>query len=235
MSLILRTQPYPPRSENQLELQNWRNSIYRALTEANAIAWARVDKAGSVLGDLGDTALGSPVRGDLIYRNATSQWARLADVAVGSYLRAGGVAADPLWSSVTLPNSTTKGDLLHASAANVYGNLAAVAAGSYLRSAGTGTAPLWSTLILPNSATVNRVVYASATNTWGESANLTFDGTLLTTSKIRVNDAVAAPSTSIGAAVVNFYGTAATNFLGDPNAWLRINVSGTDYKVPLYT
>jgi hypothetical protein len=48
-------------------------------------------------------------------------------------------------------------------------------------------------------------------------------------------DNVAAPGTSIGVGIVNFYGSAATNFLGDPNRWLSVNVLGSTYKVPLYT
>ena len=46
---------------------------------------------------------------------------------------------------------------------------------------------------------------------------------------------VAAPGTTVGVAIVNFYGSSATNFLGTPNAWQAINIGGTDYKVPLYT
>lgn len=44
-----------------------------------------------------------------------------------------------------------------------------------------------------------------------------------------------APSTSIGVGIVNFYGSSATNFLGDPNAWLRVKRNGTTYKIPCYT
>lgn len=51
----------------------------------------------------------------------------------------------------------------------------------------------------------------------------------------RWDDNIAAPSTSIGVGIVNFYGSSATNFLGDPNLWLRVNVGGTDYKLPLYS
>ena len=73
------------------------------------------------------------------------------------------------------------GDLLYASGATTLAKLADVAAGAYLRSGGVTTAPVWSTLLLPNSATANRIAYATATNTWGDSANLTFNGTTLTT------------------------------------------------------
>ncbi len=49
------------------------------------------------------------------------------------------------------------------------------------------------------------------------------------------NDAGAAPATSVGVAIINFYGTAATNFLGDPNSWASVTINGTAYKIPLYT
>ena len=50
----------------------------------------------------------------------------------------------------------------------------------------------------------------------------------------QIDDGIAAPSTAAAGAVTNRYG-GATNFCGDPNAWLRIYVSGTAYKIPLYT
>jgi|GEM_PF-6973793 len=76
-------------------------------------------------------------------------------------------------------SSYAVGDILYASGSTALSNLADVAAGSYLRSGGVTTAPLWSTLILPNAATSTRVPYATGTNTWGDSANLTFDGSIL--------------------------------------------------------
>lgn len=68
-----------------------------------------------------------------------------------------------------------------------------------------------------------------------EHARLGVGGNAHATAKLEVNDVIAAPSTSIGVGIVNFYGTAATNFLGDPNAWLRVSVGGTLYKLPLYS
>lgn len=108
--------------------------------------------------------------GDLIQGTTAGAPARLADVAVGSYLRSGGVGASVVWSTSTLPNTTTTGDILYASASNVYSNLADVAVGSYLRSGGVTTAPVWSAVTLPNAATTGDLVYASATNVY---ANLT--------------------------------------------------------------
>jgi len=44
-----------------------------------------------------------------------------------------------------------------------------------------------------------------------------------------------APATTAGVVITNFYGTSATNFLGDPNSWASVVIGGTTYKIPLYT
>lgn len=49
------------------------------------------------------------------------------------------------------------------------------------------------------------------------------------------NSGATAPTTTAGTTIVNFYGSAATNFLGDPNSWLQVTLSGTTFKIPLYT
>lgn len=48
-------------------------------------------------------------------------------------------------------------------------------------------------------------------------------------------DNVTAPTTNISSAIVNYYGSGAANYLGDPNRWLSVNILGTTYKIPLYT
>lgn len=45
--------------------------------------------------------------GDILYASAANTLAKLADVAVGSYLRSGGVTTAPLWSTLKLPNAGT--------------------------------------------------------------------------------------------------------------------------------
>ena len=55
----------------------------------------------------GGFALASQAIGDLLYASSTTQWARLADVAAGRYLRSGGVGVAPLWSTLVLPNAAT--------------------------------------------------------------------------------------------------------------------------------
>jgi hypothetical protein len=64
------------------------------------------------------------VIGDLLYASSATELARLADVAAGSYLRSGGVATAPLWSTLKLPNAAVSGDILKASGANVYASAA---------------------------------------------------------------------------------------------------------------
>lgn len=44
---------------------------------------------------------------------------------------------------------------------------------------------------------------------------------------------VSAPSTTLTPTFTSYYG-GNTKALGDPNAWLLLNVGGTDYKIPLY-
>jgi hypothetical protein len=67
------------------------------------------------------------VIGDLLYADSANSLARLADVAVGSYLRSGGVATAPLWSTLKLPDAATSGDILKASSANTYASVAPAA------------------------------------------------------------------------------------------------------------
>lgn len=49
------------------------------------------------------------------------------------------------------------------------------------------------------------------------------------------NSGATAPTTTAGVVITNFYGTSATNFLGDPNSWASVVIGGTTYKIPLYT
>lgn len=66
--------------------------------------------------------------------------------------------------------------------------------------------------------------------------NLFFTRTAGTRESVLIgNDAAAAPGTTAGVAIANFYGTADTNYLGDPNSWASVNINGTLYKIPLYT
>ena len=100
--------------------------------------------------------------GDVLYADSTTSFARLADVAVGSYLRSGGVGVAPLWATLTLPNAATTGDLLAASGANAVGVMAAVADGNVLRSAGVGVLPVYGKVRLSGGTTDITGVLAEA-------------------------------------------------------------------------
>ena len=52
--------------------------------------------------------------------------------------------------------------------------------------------------------------------------------------RFRVDDSISAPATHSTPAFTSYYGSNA-KVLGDPDEWLRINVGGTDYKVPLFS
>lgn len=66
----------------------------------------------------------SATTGDILYASASNVYSNLADVAVGSYLRSGGVTTAPLWSTLTLPNTAAISTILYASAANIISALA---------------------------------------------------------------------------------------------------------------
>lgn len=136
----------------------------------SVVSTGAITLSGTLIAANGGTGFASYTIGDLLYASSSSALSKLADVAVGSYLRSGGVGAAPLWSTLILPNTATTGDLLFASSSNTITGLADVAAGSYMRSGGVGLAPLWSTLILPNTATTGDLLFASSSNTI---ANLT--------------------------------------------------------------
>lgn len=71
----------------------------------------------------------------------------------------------------------------------------------------------------------------------GTSSPVSWDNSFFyinTGATIKQADETTAPGKSIGAAIVNFYGTSATNFLGTPAAWMAITVNGSARKIPLY-
>lgn len=112
---------------------------------------------------------------------------------------------------------------------------------------GVGTiTPTASLHIKAGTATASTAPFklTSGTNlTTAEAGAVEYNGTNLFFTRagtVRENvliaiDNVTAPTTTAGVAIVNFYGSSATNFLGDPNRWLSVNVLGSTYKIPLYT
>lgn len=74
---------------------------------------------GAIYGGTGQTTV---TTGDLLYGSAANTWSKLADVAIGSYLRSGGVGVVPLWSTLKLPNTATTGRLVYTTGADTYGD-----------------------------------------------------------------------------------------------------------------
>lgn len=114
-----------------------------------------------------------------------------------------------------------------------------------LTPAGTGVVNLTRTVLAAGAAAAGAAplkLTSGTSLTTAEAGALEYNGTNLfftragtTRENVLVAvDNVAAPSTAVGVGIVNYYGAAATNFLGDPNRWLSVNVLGTVYKVPLY-
>lgn len=82
--------------------------------------------------------------GDILYADSATTLAPLPDVAVGSYLRSGGVGAAPVYSTLKLPNAAAVGTIPHAASADTLTQLAPGAAGEVLTSAGAGASLVWS-------------------------------------------------------------------------------------------
>ena len=111
---------------------------------------------------------------------------------------------------------------------------------------GIGVTPTAAIHIKAGTATANTapLKFTSGINlTTAEAGAVEYDGTNLFFTRagtVRENvlvavDNAAAPSTSAGVAITNFYGSSATNFLGTPNRWISVNILGTVYKIPMYS
>lgn len=96
-----------------------------------------------------------------------------------------------------------------------------------------GTAAVGSAPIKLNIG-VNLAVPESGALEWNGS-NVFFTNAATRESIFIGNDGAAAPGVTVGIVITSFYGTSATNFLGDPNSWASVRVNGTVYKIPLYT
>ena len=76
------------------------HSQYALADKSRPTPWvSSSDLAARIVGDLGDTALGSAAQGDVIYRNGSSQWARLPAGTSGMFLQTLGAGANPQWAT----------------------------------------------------------------------------------------------------------------------------------------
>jgi len=146
---------------------------------ANAIT------AGTLTAPRGGTGFGSYTIGDILYANGANNLAKLVDVAAGSYLRSGGVATAPLWSTLKLPNAATTGDILYASSTNTIGNLADVATTNVLLSGGVGAAPSWGKVTL--SHTTGIANSGTNSNIQAFTETITFNDDVTTNAGLSVN------------------------------------------------
>jgi hypothetical protein len=85
------------------------------------VTGALLSTGAAVTAAQGGTGITSYAVGDLIYASGATTLSKLADVAVGSYLRSGGVTTAPLWSTLKLPNTAVIDSILYASTADNIG------------------------------------------------------------------------------------------------------------------
>jgi hypothetical protein len=137
----------------------------------------------------GGTGQTSYAVGDLLYANTTTTLAKLADVATGNALISGGVGVAPSWGKVGL---TT----------HVSGTLPTANGGTNLA-----------------SYTANQVFYASSSSVMAQSANLGFDGSILSVNgangiPLRITELSSIP-TNQTAGYIGMSTSAATGVNGD--------------------
>ena len=140
---------------------------------ATAPSWGKIGLTTHVTGVLaaanGGTDNSVYVVGDLLYATGATSLGRLADVATGNVLRAGGVGTAPAYGQVVLTTDVTGtlpagnggtgiatytvGDLLYASGVGALSKLADVAVGNVLRAGGVGVAPAWGQVVLTTDVT----------------------------------------------------------------------------------
>jgi len=166
--------------------------------------------SGTMPVNQGGTGLTSYAVGDIPYASASTTVAKLAAVSAGSYLRANGTTAAPVYSTIKIPNTCTAGDIWAATGTNTMSPLGGGAAGKFLRGAGTTTVPAWSTLVLPNAATIGDILQATSSNTYASLAGVAAGQPLLS-GGIGVISAYAGYTFSgTGAATYTFPGATAT-------------------------
>ena len=112
-----------------------------------------------VTAQYGGTGLATITAHSLMVGNGTGTVSLVAVCGTGTYVR-GASAADPICSTLTLPNAATQGDLLTATGANAIGSVADVAVGQVLASGGVSTVPAYtaSPVVTSVGATTTEIV-----------------------------------------------------------------------------
>jgi len=168
-------------------------SVTNGITSGGTVSATLFDGSGASLTNLnasnlfggpisvaiGGTGIASYTVGDLIYASGGTTLSKLADVAAGAFLRSGGVATAPVWSTTLWPNTLTTGDILYASSATQVSRLADVATTNALISGGVGVAPTWGKITLSHTTGVaasganNDITSIAQPITFGSSVTLT--------------------------------------------------------------
>jgi len=111
----------------------------------------------------------------------------------GQYFR-GASAADPIWSTLTLPNAGTAGDLFAATSTNTMGVISDVAVGQLLASGGVGVVPAYTA-----SPTVTGTMTAAAFATSGVSTGtVSISGATSGTGILTVQSVAGTPTVTLG-------------------------------------
>jgi hypothetical protein len=119
------------------------NFVQTAVWNSFTDEWSRVSLTALIAGSFSfDSVAPTTTRGDIIYRNATTN-ARLGAGTAGQILQTNGTTADPAWVGVdsVLP-TTTRGDLIFRNA-TTNARLPASTSGYHLQTNGAGTDPTW--------------------------------------------------------------------------------------------
>jgi len=216
----------------------------------SAVALA-VDVSGLLpLANGGGNAALTASLGGMVYSTATALAVLAGTATAGQVLRSGASAA-PGWSTATYPATAGAANLALVSDGTNFASTAlvnsAVAGTAISVSGATGAVTITNTGVTSAIGTADQVVVSGATGavtfslpqsiatvSTPQFARLGLGAAADGTRLLTVADGTTAPGTSIGATIVNYYGTTDANFLGDPAAWLYVRVSGTDRKIPCY-
>lgn len=198
-----------------------------ALLEAVTLTLGWTGKLSAARGGLGPLTI---TKGDLLYADLNNHWATLADVSVGSYLRSGGVATAPLWSTLKLPNSATVNRVVYATATDTWGDSANLTfTGSLLTLTGTaivttGVTTGTGVLISADGLTSGQVLTVTGSTT-GSNAGAQTTGALYLSGSLAATQTGNPPRTSLGYVHATITSTAA--FASAANLLVDTDVTNT--------
>jgi hypothetical protein len=198
---------------------------------------------GAVNAASGGTGQTSYTIGDILYASAATTLAKLASVATGNVLLAGGVATAPSWGKVNLATAVSGslpaanggvgfstyavGDLLYADTTSSLGKLADIATGNALLSGGVTTAPAWGKIGLTTHVTGTLAVGNGGTGAATLSGVLKGNATSAIGAATAGSDYVAPATATTFTALQTFNGTSSVGALALRNALEDVTVSAS--------